>query len=119
MGQRPMYLRLSLTEKPWSVYTRDGRVHGGVHGSKRQFAIRGGNSGGRDVLANGRSEAAATNGREHLPLVSDGRHGIAEIVPRLSATLHDVKAPLREYVCLRLLSGAQAEQFIESARWRF
>ena len=46
----------------------------------------------------------------------DGRHRIAEIVPRLSATLHDVKAPLREYVCLRLLSGAQAEQFIDIYR---
>jgi hypothetical protein len=46
----------------------------------------------------------------------DGRHRIAEIVPRLSATLHDVKAPLGEYVCLRLLSGAQAEQFIDIYR---
>ena len=46
----------------------------------------------------------------------DGRHRIAEIVPRLSATLRDVKAPLREYVCLRLLSGAQAEQFIDIYR---
>jgi hypothetical protein len=46
----------------------------------------------------------------------DGRHRIPEIAPRLSATLHDVKAPLREYVCLRLLSGAQAEQFIDIYR---
>ena len=50
------------------------------------------------------------------PRLCDGRHRIAEIVPRLSATLHDVKAPLREYVCLRLLSGAQGEQFIDIYR---
>jgi hypothetical protein len=35
---------------------------GGEHGDQKQFAIWSGRSGSRDVIANGRSEAATTTG---------------------------------------------------------
>lgn len=46
----------------------------------------------------------------------NGRRRIKEIVPRLSANLREVRAPLRKYVCMRLLAGAQAEKFIDIYR---
>jgi Radical SAM superfamily/B12 binding domain len=46
----------------------------------------------------------------------DGRRSISQIVLRLSATLCSVDAPLREYVCVRLLAGAEAEHLIDIYR---
>jgi radical SAM superfamily enzyme YgiQ (UPF0313 family) len=46
----------------------------------------------------------------------DGRRSIERVVPRLSANLPEVDEPLREYVCVRLLAGAQAENFIDIYR---
>ena len=46
----------------------------------------------------------------------DGRQTIEEILPRLSANLPEVEEPLRKYVCMRLLAGAQAEHFIDIYR---
>ena len=46
----------------------------------------------------------------------DGRQTIEEILPRLSANLPEVEELLREYVCVRLLAGAQAENLIDVYR---
>lgn len=42
----------------------------------------------------------------------DGLRSIEEIVPQLSPNLPEVEGRLHEYVCMRLLEGAQAEKFI-------
>jgi Radical SAM superfamily/B12 binding domain len=46
----------------------------------------------------------------------DGHKRIDEIVVRLSASLPDVKAPHRKYVCMRLLGGAHAQDLIDIYR---
>lgn len=46
----------------------------------------------------------------------NGRRRIDEIVARLSANLSDVEAPLRRYVCMRLLTGAQGQGLIDIYR---
>lgn len=46
----------------------------------------------------------------------NGRRRIEEIVQRLSANLPEVEESLREYVCVRLLVGAQAENLIDIYR---
>jgi hypothetical protein len=46
----------------------------------------------------------------------DGRCSVKEIVQQLTAQLPEVQESLREYVCMRLLQGAQNEQFIEVYR---
>jgi hypothetical protein len=48
--------------------------------------------------------------------VCNGRLRIDEIVPRLSANLPEVEGPLRKYVCMRLLAGAQAQDLIDIYR---
>ncbi len=51
-----------------------------------------------------------------LLLLCDGRQRIEEIVPRLSASLREVQEPLREYVCVQLLAGAQDGGLIDIYR---
>jgi hypothetical protein len=46
----------------------------------------------------------------------NGRRRIDEIVPRLSANLSEVEEPLRNYVCMRLLAGAQVQNLIDIYR---
>jgi len=46
----------------------------------------------------------------------NGRRRIDEVVPRLSADLSEVEQPLRNYVCMRLLAGAQNQNLIEIYR---
>ncbi|HKM83550.1 MAG TPA: radical SAM protein [Candidatus Acidoferrum sp.] len=46
----------------------------------------------------------------------NGRRRIDEIVLRLSANLPEVEEPLRNYACVRLLSGAQAQNLIDIYR---
>ena len=43
----------------------------------------------------------------------NGRRKIEEIVPLLSANLPEIEECSREYVCVRLLAGAQAENLID------
>jgi len=52
----------------------------------------------------------------YLLRLCDGRRSIRDIVKELSAQLPEVQASLRAYVCMRVLEGAQAEQFIEIYR---
>jgi radical SAM superfamily enzyme YgiQ (UPF0313 family) len=48
----------------------------------------------------------------HLLHLCDGLRSIEEIVPQLSPNLPEVDDRLHEYVCMRLLKGAQAEKLI-------
>ncbi|HYL16565.1 MAG TPA: radical SAM protein [Terriglobales bacterium] len=48
----------------------------------------------------------------NLLRLCDGRCSVKEIVRQLSARLPEVQKSLREYVCMRLLQGAENEQFI-------
>jgi radical SAM superfamily enzyme YgiQ (UPF0313 family) len=52
----------------------------------------------------------------YLLRLCDGRCSVKEIVQQLTAQLPEVQESLREYVCMRLLQGAQNEQFIEVYR---
>jgi len=52
----------------------------------------------------------------YLLRLCNGRRSIKEIVQQLTAQLPQVQKSLREYVCMRLLQGAQNEQFIEVYR---
>lgn len=43
----------------------------------------------------------------------NGRRRLDEVVARLSTNLREVKKPLRKYVCMRILAGAQAQDLID------
>jgi hypothetical protein len=57
-----------------------------------------------------------SNWMAYLLRLCNGRRSIKEIVQQLTAQLPQVQKSLREYVCMRLLQGAQNEQFIEVYR---
>lgn len=46
----------------------------------------------------------------------NGRRRVEEIVARFSANLGEVEKPLRKYVCMRILAGAQAQDLIDIYR---
>jgi radical SAM superfamily enzyme YgiQ (UPF0313 family) len=52
----------------------------------------------------------------HLLRLCDGRQNVKEIVHQLSAQLPEVQKSLREYVSMRLLEGAHAQQLIDIYR---
>jgi hypothetical protein len=54
--------------------------------------------------------------KANLLRLCDGRCSVNEIVRQLSARLPEVQKSLRDYVCMRLLQGAENEQFIEVYR---
>jgi hypothetical protein len=51
-----------------------------------------------------------------LLVLCNGRRRVDEIVARLSANLREVEKPLRKYVCMRILAGAQAQDLIDIYR---
>jgi hypothetical protein len=67
--------------------------------------------------------SAGTSGVEHVSnwlgcvlRACDGRHTIEEIVKRLASDIPEVAVSLRDYVCGRLLEGAQAKGLISIHR---
>lgn len=57
-----------------------------------------------------------SNWMAHLLRLCDGTRSVRTIVRQLSVRLPEVKRCLREHVCMRLLQGAENEQFIEVYR---
>ncbi len=57
-----------------------------------------------------------SNWMAYVLRLSDGRRSVDAIVRQLSARLPEIQKSFREYVCMRLLQGAEKEQFIEVYR---
>jgi len=57
-----------------------------------------------------------SNWMAYLLRLCDGRRSVDAIVRQLSARLPEIQKSFREYVCMRLLQGAENEQFIEVYR---
>ena len=57
-----------------------------------------------------------SNWMAYLLRLCDGRRSVNAIVRQLSAQLPEIQKSFREYVCMRLLQGAENERFIEVYR---
>lgn len=57
-----------------------------------------------------------SNWMAYLLRLCDGRRSVNAIVRQLSARLPEIQKSFREYVCMRLLQGAENERFIEVYR---